>query len=452
MSEVICSCQIHKEYPWFPCSKLLIESDPDGYCQLHSRRQNKDQAAFREALRVLWDQENKNYYDFRAVFFIGLFDPEDLFDSKEFNKRTHFSGAIFTEWADFFYASFKRDVYFSGATFAKGADFTGATFTHADFLRATFREGADFTGATFSAGADFCGATIEGRVVFRDINSRKKGEKPALPFIGYFRNIEFQDRGVLRFQDTSLAQVSFEDTDLRRPEFHHVTWNSYQGRQAIYDEVLLRENEKQNPWFWDWFWAWLSCHQALRAFALEIGHTADTTSRTGIGTYLAEEPAPPAPPWGDRYGEVERLYRNLQENYKQAGDYKNLGDFHYGEMEMHRRASKWGWFPFSWYYLYRFLSGYGERPSRALGLLIFFLVAMTALLGWAGLEILAPKHSNGYGDPFFYLLQKVTLQRPTWAEPVGFGGKLVAGLSVLLIPGQAALFLLALRNRLGRRR
>jgi hypothetical protein len=49
-------------------------------------------------------------------------------------------------------------------------------------------------------------------------------------------------------------------------------------------------------------------------------------------------------------------------------------------------------------------------------------------------------------------LQKVILQRPTWADPVGFGGKLVAGLSVLLIPGQAALFLLALRNRLGRRR
>jgi hypothetical protein len=36
--------------------------------------------------------------------------------------------------------------------------------------------------------------------------------------------------------------------------------------------------------------------------------------------------------------------------------------------------------------------------------------------------------------------------------PLGFGGKLLAGLSVLLIPGQAALFLLALRNRLGRRR
>ena len=112
--------------------------------------------------------------------------------------------------------------------------------------------------------------------------------------------------------------------------------------------MRLREDEKQNPWFWDWFWAWLSGHLALRTFALEIGHTADTTGSYSIGAYLAEEPAPLEPPWGDRYGEVERLYRNLQENYKQAGDYKNLGDFHYGEMEMHRRASKWGWFPSSW--------------------------------------------------------------------------------------------------------
>jgi hypothetical protein len=67
-------------------------------------------------------------------------------------------------------------------------------------------------------------------------------------------------------------------------------------------------------------------------------------------------------------------------------------------------------------------------------------------------QILRPKHLPVFRDSFFYLVQKATLQRPTWAEPVGFWGKLVAGFSVLLIPGQAALFLLALRNPLGRRR
>ena len=87
-----------------------------------------------------------------------------------------------------------------------------------------------------------------------------------------------------------------------------------------------------------------------------------------------------------------------------------------------------------------------------MGLLVAFLAVFTGLLAWSGLEILDPEHIPAFGNSFFYLLQKVTLQRPTWAEPVGFWGNLVTGLSVLLIPGQAALFLLALRNRLGRRR
>jgi hypothetical protein len=147
---------------------------------------------------------------------------------------------------------------------------------------------------------------------------------------------------------------------------------------------------------------------------------------------------------------VERLYRHLKINYETQEDYKNVGDFHYGEMEMHRRASKWRWFPFYYYNLSWSLSGYGELPTRALSWLAIFFAVFTGSLAWAGLQIIDPKYSASFGNSFFYLLQKVTLQRPTWAELVGFWGKLIAGLSVLLIPGQAALFLLALRNRLGR--
>ena len=148
---------------------------------------------------------------------------------------------------------------------------------------------------------------------------------------------------------------------------------------------------------------------------------------------------------------MERLYRYLKINYEGEHDYKNAGDFHYGEMEMHRRASKWRWFPGYWYNLYRWLSGYGERPSWALGWLAFFLAAFTGLLALTGLGPV-PLHQPTFGDAFFYLLEKVTLQRPEWANPLSFWGKLVAGFSVFLIPGQVALFLLALRNRLGRRR
>ncbi len=325
------------------------------------------------------------------------------------------------------------------ASFLKNANFYQASFKRqADFRGAIFAEGAEFTEAIFANFSDFYLATISGLVFFKSVNY--KG--PA--FKGDFGELKFEISGALSFHDLSLAHVRFKGTDLRRAEFHHVQWHPYRGRQAILDEVLLRQAEKKGPWFWPWFWIWVSCHISLRFFVLESG--------IQFPQYLSEEFPPPDPPRGDSYGEVERLYRDLQENYEKARDYKKMGDFHYGEMEMHRRASKWRWFPFYWYNLYWALSGYGERPSRAFGLLIFFLAVLTGLLAWAGLEILDPKHSPAFGDSFFYLLQKVTLQRPTWAEPVGFWGKLVAGFSVLLIPGQAALFLLALRNRLGRRR
>ena len=138
------------------------------------------------ALQARWNQADQKSYDFRGVFFPGPFDPDEVFGSRKFNKRV-------------------------------------------DFSAATFTEGADFSEATFTEQGNFSGVSIGGRVVFRAINPQKEAGR-APPFLGDFRDPEIQDRGVRRFQDTILAQVHFEGTDLRRPEFHHVTWNSYQGR------------------------------------------------------------------------------------------------------------------------------------------------------------------------------------------------------------------------------
>ncbi|MEW6388343.1 MAG: hypothetical protein AB1491_12580 [Thermodesulfobacteriota bacterium] len=190
-------------------------------------------------------------------------------------------------------------------------------------------------------------------------------------------------------------------TDLRQCQFNNVDWHPFRGRQAIYDEVELYEDKN---------------------------------------------------PSNEQYARVEESYRYLKLNYEGAGDFKKAGDFHYGEMEMHRRASKWRWLPIYWYNLYRFLSGYGERPLRALGWLTVFLFGLAGLVCWLGLEIVNPRQLADFGDSFIYILQKATLQRPEWAKPVRFLGQLLSSLSVLLLPGQAALFLLALRNRLGRRR
>jgi hypothetical protein len=415
------TCQMHKKYSEVNCSNPAWPGDPDGLCILHSRNPAKDPKAFKSALVVSWKQEDYGFYYFCRVFFPGRFAPREFFGTAEFNKPVYFFGSTITRGADFFDAAFTKRAIFSKATFNGEAIFS----------RATFADEAIFSGATFKKGAIFSEVTIQGLIVFQNINPPLEHEpKPA--FRGRFNNLRFHDRGVLRFQDVNLAQCTFTGTDLRRVEFHHVTWGSLGGRQVIYDEVKLREDEKKDPWFRKWFRS-----QVLPWLAFQAPY----------------EP-PPETPRGDKYGEVERLCRHLKINYLTEQDYKNAGDFHYGEMEMHRRASKWRWFPFYWYNFYRFLSGYGERPSWALGLLSLLLLGMAGLICWLGIEVGKPPHTYmaGFGDSFIYLLQKATLQRPTWAEPVGLGGKLVAAFSVLIIPGQAALFLLALRNRLGRRR
>lgn len=432
MSENTLTCQIHKKNQNYngliKCKNPPLPGDALGCCILHSDDKEKDPDAFRGAIRAIWDQKNQEEYDFCGVFFPGQFDPEDFFGSREFKKSVNFSYATFTGKADFSevnfkagakfsWATFKAGAYFSGATFTAGAYFSGAIFTEETFfIEATFREETYFVRATFIEGATFFGARIEGRLNFLSTNSLWEAQSPRA-FSSIFRHLEFIPGAMLRFHDLSLALAQFTGTDLRQVEFRHVRWHSYWGRQTVYDEIVLNQNEKKNPCL-------------LR-----------------YSTYVD-----PPTRWTDWYGEVEQLYRDLQKNYEKAGDYKRMGDFHYGEMEMHRRASKWRWFPFYWNNLYWALSGYGERPSRALVWLAAFLMIFTCFLAWAGLEIIDLKHSANFGNSFFYLLQKVTLQRPTWAEPQGFWGKLVAGLSVLLIPGQAALFLLALRNRLGRRR
>jgi len=410
MSEDSPTCQIHKKYRFIDCANPALPGEPEGFCILHSEDKTKDPVAFREAILATWNLKESASHDFRAVFFPGSFGHMDFFCSRQFQKSIDFSRATFTETANFIGATFieradfsnvifLNNVHFFEATFAKRVDFTGATFKKsADFIGTVFSEGAsffkarfqlwaNFHGSTFEGSADFLRTSIEGQVIFR----------PQQSIRCIFRELELNPEAKLLFQNVSLAQTEFAGTDLRLIDFVNVQWPRYKGRNVVYDEIILKEK-----------------------------------------------------PTSEEYAQVEHLYRQLIANYKNQEDYKRVGDFHYGEMEMHRKASPWRrWI--SWYSIYWALSGYGERPNLALSWLAIFLAFFTGSLAWAGLQIIDSNYSASFGNSFFYLLQKVTLQRPTWAEPVGFWGKLVAGFSVLLIPGQAALFLLALRNRLGRR-
>ncbi|MFZ2087710.1 MAG: hypothetical protein WAU47_03965, partial [Desulfobaccales bacterium] len=148
------------------------------------------------------------------------------------------------------------------------------------------------------------------------------------------------------------------------------------------------------------------------------------------------------------FSRIEKLYRELKINYERQEDYKNAGDFHYGEMEMHRRANP----NQIWYHFYWGLSGYGERPFRALVCLMALFPGLALLIWNFGITYANSIAPASFLDTLLFILEKSTFQRPTWLNPQEFWSILFINLSVLLIPGQAALFILALRNRLGRRR
>jgi len=502
------TCRIHEieKYEFVEqCSREALEHDPEGLCLLHSRKSNKDKdGAFTNAVK---DKLLTEDYDFRGVLFPGpfyirkftnqekfTFTKPALFFKASFKEEAHFTGAIFEKEAYFTGATFKKAYFidstfkqmanfdevtfrkgavfpkanfcgvanfnktnfnewanFKEADFAKEATFYSANFSDASFFMAKFFEKANFLGITFNGKADFIGANfsnethfsrtkIKGSVIFNWINQPKdeidKNQQVPLTFLPWsavFHYVDIESLGLLSFEDLSLAKVEFAGTDLSRVAFHNVKWRDYRLRRGLYEEVIVNEQDSG--------WLQISCLLDPTAFALEMGPSLQPVARA---TFLQDE-----------FARLERLYRELKVNYIAKGDYKQAGDFHFGEMEMYRKGTperRW----LSWHFLYWLLSGYGERPLRAIGwltVLIFCLPLLVFLLGMrseTGGQVLTGL--EGYWQTLVFLLEKAALQRPEWLKPDSGLSRFFIALSAILIPGQAALFILALRNRLGRRR
>jgi uncharacterized protein YjbI with pentapeptide repeats len=440
------------------CQIPVLASDPDCLCLLHSRNPDKDGAAFNLAIKEKLDTED---YDFREVFFPGpisfeayIFNKEADFSSAKFMHDAKFEDskfigdAIFAEaefsghtsfvHTDFdgkvnFCAKFNNSVSFYGTKFKGMAEFTTAEFhSTVSFRGAYFYNDVDFSWTIFNDKVLFDSAEFHEKVVFDSINSPSDEEPKYNSFYGEFTYLKFGPKVKLVFRDSSLAYVKFEDTDLRYISFKNIIWYQYQYyvRNAIYDEILL--------------------HKRRWAHITYVLHYGWLWGKRIPGE--KEKDIPKKPTFAD-FAQVERLYRQLKTNYEEERDFKRVGDFHYGEMEMHRRGSPWRqWVPFSWHNLYRVLSGYSERPLRAFIWLLLLIPAWAVLVWWLGIYQAGSQNQINYWDALLFIFEKATLQRPPWPAGITWLGKFLGSLSVLLLPGQAALFILALRNRLGRRR
>ncbi len=432
---------------------LHYDADPGaGLCILHSEDPGKDRDRFVAALNahrkkngddftriVFPDRANfgKATFNKKANFYRATFCNETDFSEATFHKEADFNGATFTEKASFIRATFKEEAYFDwiefpqhanfyGATFCKEASFYGAKFTGgADFTVATFTERATFVAATFTKKAFFAGAKFLGGGDFQDTSFKEEtvdfrfssfqGRSLFIPareddeivpiFSGLavdFRQVVIAPLDGLIFRDADMQKCRFEDTDLRKVEMTGVLWPQIGGRFGVYDEIAPLETGVVRPW--------------------------------------------------DR---IERLYRELKQNYEDRRDYERAGDFHYGEKEMRRRNPRTPVTLCLFLALYRMFSGYGERYLRPLiwaGVLLLVSTICYLVLGLSpreGESTLALTNQWDWLRAAHYSFRVMTLLRPTDLVPLGYA-KLVNTIQTILGPLFLGLFALAVRQRLRR--
>jgi uncharacterized protein YjbI with pentapeptide repeats len=388
---------------------------------------------------------------YKAATFAGAVDFSDAtfagagnFRRATFSEQADFHGATFSKEADFRGAIFAGAAHFNTATFAGAAHFPGATFSkQAHFDIATFSEAAHFNTATFAGAAHFSGATFCGAAVFTGIlfasditflgshfHGRAlftpRGVGSQTPYVFSpdaavdFRNLVLESPESVSFRRADFRTCRFLNTDLRKVELTGALWPQKGTRHVVYDEIFCYPRGKSYPW-----------------------------------------------------DELERLYRELKQNYDERRNYPRVGDFHYGEKEMQRRNPRTPWTLRVFLWLYRLVSGYGERFLRPLLCALVLLIGATVAYLLCGLVPKAPFLStrpettaflvmpgavsrpaplpltqlNAWLSALHYSFRVMTLLKPEDLEPIGFA-KVVQTLQSLLGPLFLGLFALAVRQRL----
>lgn len=341
-------------------------------------------------------------------FSFAKFNGEVIFSGVTFSRKADFRSAEFSGGANFSKTTLKEGL-FSGAIFSKEVDFSGTKFVGiANFFMANFRGATYFFRATFGAKADFTG------VAFRWVNFLEATLNRDANFMGTsieggdFRKIIIKEK--VRFEGINLKEISLIDTDLRMIDFINCMWPEKFGRYVLYDEIeLLRKITKKGKDF------------------------------------------------NDKNKKVENLYRQLKQKYKEEHNEPEVSNWHYGEKEMQRKGSTWKSFSFYLLHLYWLSSGYGERPVRAGIILSLLIIVISVLFGLTGIKSITDNSSvikiNEWpADIWNFGYFKATIEYATFESKPTFIPEnwFLRIAAKLLIPLQAALFALALRNRFRR--
>jgi uncharacterized protein YjbI with pentapeptide repeats len=392
--------QYNKEnpLPFIDFHEVTFISDVDFRHVAFSEEARFDKAHFKERVSF-WQVNFQGRVSFSEANFLDnafwggtRFDQETTFQLSNFRGGAHFSDAIFNKSVNFRHAKFLGE-FIIGGEFKETADFRQVLFGDATEFRGTFNKQVSFWWSTFKAEGDFR------RIEFHEMADfgRCSIEKALL------------------FVEVDLSHLSFLDCNIRNCQFVRCKWPGIRGREALYDE----KREKTS------------------------------------------------------YEKVEELYRQLKCKYKDDHNEQEASKWHYSEKEMFRKKKWWRRFnPLSFSNLYWGFSGYGERPIRAGFMLLFLFVSLVLITNSLGLVSSSGKpvygvttikgFSNLFGENsqlesgkiallIYNTIQYALFFKAPYFKPETLSGEIIFALfTKLFMPIQAALFILALKNRFRR--
>jgi uncharacterized protein YjbI with pentapeptide repeats len=343
-----------------------------------------------------------------------LYLPETSFHKSEFYGEVNFTESEFGK-ANFSEAKFETE----------RADFFGAKFHgESKFERTIFRHGADFRGAKFVNGARFRQSEFWGRTVFAPYWLQEAFRELMFANVEMdFTDVTIDPLNAITFRNADLTKCRFLDTDVRQIEFTGITWPKEDTRDAKMWIHRLRKAKRK-----------LMMGSRLMVYdEIEPKYYAQALSLPRI----------------------ERLYRQLKQNYEERHDYERAGDFHYGEKQVRRKSSETGFLLKLFLGIYWLLSGYGERYLRPLIWAAILLIVSTFLylkLGISPEGSPTPLNIGKAGDCFRaidYSFRVMTLLKPEHFQ-LSDGAQWVNTFQTILGPILFGLFALALRQRLKR--
>lgn len=324
-----------------------------------------------------------------TVFWHVFFEDGPSFQHANFGTEARFIQTIFGDNTSFGYSYLDYNPGFYESYFGENTDFSGAIFgPMASFVGSSFGHNTNFRHAVFSHSNDFSRAVFLGLTDFsfakgHDWEKAKEIDRQVRPYVLregiirptdldiYFGRTRFEgptffrgvDLSTTKFVDVCLKWVSFLLANITKTRFVICKWPRAHGRHISFDEKIFKKKLREKSIVIKHY----RSSKSQKVEELKLDEKLEGLAYTEWPfKYFLSEIHPAIEYVQPKF--IEDVSLQIKQSLEESKSNITAGDFHFAAMEMRRLGSFRDkryirWFTLS---IYKLISGYGERPLRAL--------------------------------------------------------------------------------------